>query len=145
LLVAHAHVFVPRVDWLLPAGRSGPQPLKHEGVVPDVHGVVLSCRPEAHALTAPPSPVLPLLPPLLLAAPPLLLAVPPLLAVPLLAPLLPVPELAPPLDPLPDPLATPLELGPPELPDWPGLSLLPHPAAIAPAATRIPPQSDVNA
>jgi hypothetical protein len=102
-----------------------------------VHGVVLSCRPEAQGLLAPPSPALPLL-----------LAVPPLLAAPLLAPplelVLPVPELPPPLDDPPRP-PDPLELGPPELPDWPGLSLLPHPAAIAPAATRIPAQIDVNA
>ena len=30
------HVFVPRLDWLLPAGRSGPQPLLHAGDVPRI-------------------------------------------------------------------------------------------------------------
>jgi hypothetical protein len=144
LLVAQLHVLVPRVAWLLPAGRSGPQFLVHEGVTPEVHGVTLSCSPGGHAPADPPSDPLsePLLDPLELPDEP-----PDPLEEPLPDPLELVPLELPLLDPLELPLLDPLPpLETPELDDCvPGLLLVPQPDAGTPAASSAPAQIALSA
>jgi hypothetical protein len=138
------------LDWLLPAGRSGPHPFSHDAEVPEVQVVTLPVRPEGHTPRLPPESAappleLPLLDPLLEAVPlldPLLDVVPlldPLLdVVPLLDPLLdPLLEVVPLLDPLL--LEVPASLSPGPVP-----LLLPQPATTAPTVISAPTQTVAN-
>jgi hypothetical protein len=122
-------VLAPRADWLLPAGRSGPQPFEQFGDVPVVHVVTLSETPPSTTVlqsTAPEPELLPesvpeLVPPELPPSelpPELLASLPPVSEPPLSAgPLDPPLEEPDAAEPLLEPLVLP-ELPPsPELPE----------------------------